>query len=127
MKIIYIAGPMTGYEKHNCPAFDSACQVLREWNKDAVVISPPDITRMLGHDPENVEATGSVESYRFYMRQDIHTVMNASEVWALPGWERSNGAKLEVLLAQTLGIPVYEFATGELKTLRVFTDTEPVS
>ena len=41
LKRVYVAGPMRGYVDYNYPAFDSACEVLREAGYD--VVSPHEI------------------------------------------------------------------------------------
>ena len=46
---IYIAGPMTGIDKYNFPAFDAAAQDLRDMGFHPV--SPADIDRAHGFDP----------------------------------------------------------------------------
>jgi hypothetical protein len=40
------------------------------------------------------------------MRRDIAALMNCDTVATLPGWEHSKGARLEVLIAEHLGMTV---------------------
>ncbi|CRM70492.1 DUF4406 domain-containing protein [Pseudomonas sp. 58 R 12] len=40
------------------------------------------------------------------MRRDIATLMECDTVATLPGWENSKGARLEVLIAERLGMTV---------------------
>lgn len=102
MPSIYIAGPMTGYFKFNFPAFDAARDNLeRDWN----VISPADMDRDLGFDPDDGIVTA--EFLRDAMRRDINAVMAVDAVYALKGWEQSKGASAEVALAKWRGIPVH--------------------
>src|SRR5437763_13955511 len=88
---IYISGPMTGYDNGNHPAFAAAAQYLRACGFE--VLSPHEVKLA---DPTWVN----------YMRADIALVVRAQTVVTLAGWECSRGARLEVLIAHTLGIPV---------------------
>jgi len=102
MPSIYIAGPMTGYPKFNFPAFDKARDILEpDWN----VISPADMDRDLGFDPDDGIVTA--EFLRDAMRRDIDAVMHVDALYALAGWEQSKGASAEVALAEWRGIPVH--------------------
>jgi len=102
MRSIYIAGPMTGYPEFNFPAFDAARDYLeRDWN----VISPADMDRDLGFDPDDGIVTP--EFLRDAMRRDIDAVMHVDALYALAGWEQSKGASAEVALAEWRGIPVH--------------------
>ena len=74
---IYIAGPMTGIEKYNYPAFNAKAAELRA----------------LGHHVENpaenpVPDCGSWEAY---MRMAITQLMTCDEIHLLPGWTGSVG------------------------------------
>lgn len=40
------------------------------------------------------------------MRRDIAALMDCDTVATLPGWEHSKGARLEVLIAERLGMTV---------------------
>jgi len=43
-----------------------------------------------------------------YMRRDIAALLIADEVYALHGWRDSRGARLEILIAKELDMPVTE-------------------
>lgn len=102
MPSIYIAGPMTGYPRYNFDAFDEARNDLeRDWE----VISPADMDRDLGFDPDKSEVTP--EFLREAMRRDIGAIMHVDALYALAGWEKSKGASAEVALAKWRGIPVH--------------------
>jgi hypothetical protein len=92
----YLSGPMRGVAEHNFPAFHHAEAVLRE--KGYIVHNP---ARNFG---------GRVDLPReLYIREDVAALMKSDEVWVLPGWEGSEGAKLEVAIAVATGIPVINY------------------
>lgn len=102
---IYLAGPMTGIENHNFPAFDAA----RDWLRNTlkwVVISPADMSREFGIDGSR-EVTP--EEWRECMKDDIGAILRSHALVVLPGWQGSRGARREILIAQTIGIPIYQY------------------
>lgn len=117
--IIYLSGPMTGIEDFNLPAFQAAAADLR--GRGFTVIVPgewDDIT------PEELVAM-SVSRHRraFFLSRDIDFIQeSATCVVTIDGWEESEGAKLEVAVAQALGIPVYDYATGAIQRREVVLD-----
>lgn len=111
--IIYLSGPMTGYDFFNFPAFDAAKEVLQA--DGHMVISPPDISRGLDlceHDGTAIDSF-TEEDYQRCMRKDIETILFCDAMFVLPGWKQSRGAKLEVAIALVLGIPVFDFYSME--------------
>lgn len=90
---IYLSGPMTGIADHNVPAFNRAAALLRA--RGHHVINPAE---MAGGDLSL--------PWSAYIRADIGCLLRVEAVRVLPGWERSRGARLEVLVAQSIGIPV---------------------
>lgn len=90
-KKLYLAGPMRGYADHNFPAFFVAAQRLREQ----------------GFRVMNPAENGSM-TLNGYLIKDSVMVANADLIAVLPGWQDSKGAQLEVMMANYLGIPVYE-------------------
>lgn len=94
--VVYISGPMSGHPDFNFPAFERAAKTLRA--QGFIVISPH----------ENFgEATHFGRKH--YMRADIMNVLQADWVCVLAGWMLSKGAKLEVLIAHELGLPVIRY------------------
>ena len=87
---VYLAGPMTGYENFNFPAFNAAAQRLRAEGFD--VVNPAD--------------HGIVEGAEWadYLRFDLGKLVQCASIALLPGWEASKGANLEVSVAQKLGM-----------------------
>jgi hypothetical protein len=88
MTRIYIAGPMSGYENHNFPAFWDAATLLRSQGFD--VVSPAEI------NPNTSMEWGDC------MRADIAALVTCDAVQLLPGWENSKGATLEHHIAERL-------------------------
>lgn len=89
---IYLAGPMTGIENYNFPAFNTAAKELRKsWRE---VINPAD----------HGVVAGAVWSD--YLRYDIAKMSGCEAIALMPGWSKSSGAKLELLIAERLGLTV---------------------
>ncbi|UCG32149.1 MAG: DUF4406 domain-containing protein [Phycisphaerales bacterium] len=92
---LYLAGPMSGYPKHNFPLFNRVATRLRDMGYH--VFNPA----------ENKDG-GKLRPRSFYMWLDIPALLESEAVVVLPGWEHSRGASLEVWLAVDLDIPVYQ-------------------
>ena len=91
MKRIYLSGPMTGLPDLNFPAFAAMTDSLRDG----------------GHTVTNpAELNPDGGTWNDCMRRDITALMDCDTVATLPGWQESKGAKLEVLIAQHLGMTV---------------------
>lgn len=89
---LYLAGPMTGFEDFNFPAFNAMAAQLRA----------------RGYVVENPAEHGVVEKadWADYMAYDLTRLGLCGQVAVLPGWENSKGARLEVHIARELGMPV---------------------
>jgi len=88
---LYLAGPMTGIPEHNFPAFNEAAEELRQ----------------AGYDVVNPAEQGSNEaSWAEYMKRDIPLLLQCEAVATLPNWDASRGARLEVHIANALGMEV---------------------
>ena len=97
---MYLAGPMTGYENFNIPAFKTAKEELEKQGFEIV----------LPYDIENTEQSGW--TWGDYLAEDIRIICNdCMGMVLLPEWERSRGAKLELAagLMQALKYPEFEF------------------
>lgn len=95
---VYIAGPMSGIQALNFPAFHAAAARLRAEGFD--VVNPAEINP----DP----AAG----WEACMRADIAQLITCDAIALLPGWQRSRGATLEHHIATALGlaiVPAVEF------------------
>ena len=85
---VYVAGPMTGIQDLNFPAFHRAAASLRASGYE--VINPAEINA----DPE--------AGWNACMRADIAQLVTCDAIALLPGFERSRGATLERHIALQL-------------------------
>jgi hypothetical protein len=92
---LYVAGPMTGIDDFNYPAFHSAADQLRR--SDYEVLNPADIK------------TDEVQEWSWYMKRAIAKLVQCDGLALLDGWETSQGAILEVNLAHNLGLEIRHF------------------
>lgn len=105
MKKLYIAGPMTGYEDYNFPAFFAAEKQFTDagW----VVFNPArnDLERY-GEDflehPERFDVRATMEDDTRWICR------HADAILLLPGWEKSSGVAVEVSLARYLKLEIIE-------------------
>ena len=96
---IYVAGPMTGLPDNNYPAFHDAAARLRRraWHVENPAENPK-------------PHTDAACEWTAYMRMGMSQLMTCHAIYLLPGWQKSKGAKLEHLVAQKLGLVIYEHA-----------------
>lgn len=103
----YIAGPMSGIEEFNFPAFDAAKKYLEE--NGIVAVSPADLDRESGFDPTGLTGNEELSATKVqeFARRDLRAIMDCDKVYVLPGWESSTGATNEVKFAGWLGKEVW--------------------
>jgi hypothetical protein len=94
----YVAGPMSGYEDNNYPAFHAEARRLRA----------------AGHHVENPAENSPPPcgTWEGWMRLALAQVITCDTIVLLPDWERSRGAMLEHRVAVELGMRVV--LAGEL-------------
>jgi hypothetical protein len=111
---VYIAGPMSGYEDWNFPAFFEAERQLLELGYEVINPAHNDGATV----QEALESAGSPDRpnnmWSWYMRRDLPHVMEVDALCVLPGWQKSKGAKLEVHVATAIGIPLMVLKDGKL-------------
>lgn len=96
MKKIYISGPMSGLPNLNWPAFNRAAVRLRNMRWE--VVNPVEI------NPD--ETAHWLEC----IAADLRAMEGCTAICMLPGWEASFGARIEHLVAQKLGLEIFELA-----------------
>jgi hypothetical protein len=88
----YLAGPMTGHEKFNYPAFAMAAEELRDCGY--MIASPHEI------DHSETEATrGMTKTAGGYLKEGFKLLLLCDGIILLPGWQQSRGALMEFNLA----------------------------
>lgn len=88
----YLAGPMSGIEALNFPAFHREAARLRALGFDIV-------------NPAEINADPSM-GWHECMRRDIPALCTCEGIFMMPGWEKSRGARLEHTVAQQLDMRV---------------------
>jgi len=98
-RCIYVAGPMTGHEDHNFPAFHAAAERFRKagWN--------------VANPAENFDGRTDLPR-ETYLRADVILLAQCQAIALLPGWQRSAGATLEAILASELGLSFFDAFSG---------------
>jgi hypothetical protein len=111
---VYIAGPMSGYEEWNFPAFFKAEEELKSIGIDVINPAHNDGPNL----EEAMKSAGTPErpnhTWAWYMRRDLPHVMECDAICVLEGWQKSKGASLEVHVARALGMPVLTLKEGKL-------------
>lgn len=106
---VYISGPMRGYPQYNFPAFYAAEEWLRankfEGANDSPIFNPARKDEESGFSTDD-EVTP--EFLQKAMRWDIEKVLESRMIVLLPGWAASEGAKLELAVARSIGVRVAE-------------------
>ena len=126
---LYIAGPMTGVKKCNFPAFLDAEKELSGFGYD--VVNParismelwikmgfvPDMKSAEKSDPAQYETR--ISKYE-YIRNDLQALSTCNAIAFLPGWEKSEGANIELTAARGIGLSMYDYIPGS--GLQVFSE-----
>lgn len=111
---VYIAGPMSGYEEWNFPAFFKAEEELLSIGVDVINPAHNDGPNL----EEAMKSAGTPDrpnhTWSWYMRRDLPHIMSCDAVCVLEGWQKSKGARLEVHVARALGMPVLTLQNGKL-------------
>lgn len=106
MSKYYLTGPMTGIKAFNFPAFIDAAETLRR--QDYEIVSPIELDR--DEDPRGYEEclaspdgrtipTG-LGTWGDMLARDVKVVADdCAGVVLMPGWSKSRGARLEVMVA----------------------------
>lgn len=92
---IYLSGPVTGILDRNRPAFERAADQLADAGFDVIV-------------PHHLIPVQT--SWGDAMRIALRAVLRADALATLDGWQQSRGARLEVQVAEAVGMPVRSVA-----------------
>lgn len=99
----YLAGPMSGIDDNNLPAFRAAAKALRA--RGYRILSPHEEAPYMDGQP-----------YSYYIHRDLIVLLTRCDSIALlPGWESSAGAQLEYAVAKTCGYLMYDVVDGDMK------------
>ena len=116
MRVLYTAGPYRDdrgmyYVWQN---IEQAKAVARElWLMGFAVICPHANTQMMdGND-----------THEMFLQGDFEMVKRCDGIVVLPGWERSEGTRREIVCAKANGVPVYHWPQDEAQ-LRMTIDDE---
>jgi hypothetical protein len=88
--IAYISGPMRGLPEYNYPLFNKVEEKLREEGWDV-------------RNPARHFEGDTTRDFSEYMEKDYQDVLDSDTLFLLPGWQDSEGARLEVQVAKSLG------------------------
>lgn len=91
IRVLYVAGPMSGYRDNNHPAFNAAADRLRAacWQ----VVNPA------------TDVAGNERHYVDFIREDLRLMLDCDGVAMLDNWWESTGARNEVQVAGLLKMP----------------------
>jgi len=111
---VYIAGPMTGVDNWNFPAFFDAEKTLVSLGYE--VVNPAhnngDTLELALEDAGSPEAPK--RDWLYYIRRDLPQLLHCDVICLLPNWKDSKGAKLEYEVAKGIGLPIYKLVNGKL-------------
>jgi hypothetical protein len=119
---IYLAGSMQAHGNYNFPLFDHVAEKLRAIGHE--VFSPADHAREKLGSLETIQKMGKAElayniQFELFPEQIAWICRHAGGVLMLPGWEHSDGAKIERQVALYFKKPV-----GELDNIVLFMDEQ---
>ncbi|MDB4507374.1 DUF4406 domain-containing protein [bacterium] len=93
---IYIAGPMTGYENHNFPAFNAMEDLLIKEGYTNII------------NPAKHFNGDTTLPWHVYIAYDLRKLITCNIATFLDNWESSKGCQLEYLFCSTVEIPMYD-------------------
>lgn len=109
-KVAYISGPISGLQNGNVEAFALAQKKLEE--QDYIVVNPHEASKEVYDKWAKLDCTtqeNKDQMWKEFMIVDIRHLTLCTHVFVLPGWETSKGSNLEILIAQKLGLKIYNY------------------
>jgi Domain of unknown function (DUF4406) len=108
----YISGPISGVVGWR-EKFEEARKALLAAGYDSVYV-PADFEAWphAGECPRVAkEGHAGNHSYACHLRGDLIGMLSAAkDIWMMKGWEASEGARLELMVAAACGLPVFFFS-----------------
>lgn len=92
---VYIAGPMSGLEDFNFPAFNQAEQLWKAKGWRVV-------------NPASFDDGDTSQTWLYYMARDLPELIRCDAIAMLPNWKGSRGAELEHTVAIMCGLRVFD-------------------
>lgn len=109
---VFISGPMTGIESYNVHAFVQAHVMLKACGAENVYNPALSWLDEKGpardHESYMMDSIAELASMRWCELRDKYVPYDL--LVRLPGWERSDGARLESSVAEAIGIKVVDLA-----------------
>lgn len=106
--MIFMSGPMTGYEDFNYPAFHEAGEKLSKAGIE-FESAAHECTGQYIYPPR----ADNAGPWDYYMRKSIRQLTQCQAILMLPGWQDSRGAQLEKHIAEELGMVVLYLGSHE--------------
>ena len=117
--IIYIAGPMRKYPLFNFPLFNRTAAHLRKLGHEVFNPAERDVNED-GFDP----AKDHPRPINEYMAIDLPEVCKSDAVVVLPGWEKSQGARVEIMVGMALGKSIVDANFKPIANLSILQEAD---
>ncbi len=125
LRSAYLAGPMRGIEDYNFPEFHKQAAWLRGLNWKVFSPAERDEADPAIDPTVNVAGWQGERGLDYFMAHDLKAVCEMDAVICLPGWEDSQGARLETATAVEIGHPVFEIVYDDPHGTRVLQSVDP--
>jgi len=117
LRSAYLAGPMRGIKDFNFPEFHRQAAWLRSENWTIFSPAERDEADPALNGDWGISAEGRGLDY--FMQYDLAAVCQTDAVILMKGWESSQGARLEAMVAVEVGHPVFEIHEPRLGRKRL--------